>query len=469
MEKEEKLIRNTSILAVGTILSKVLVFSMIPFFSRWLSAEDYGSFDLFCTYIMIMIPFITLSCSEAVFRFTIELEKIEEQKKIITNGLIIILIGSFVSLIVIPIFFLNNKTLLISFIVLLLCEVLNHYFLSYLRGIKKLKVYTISNLVYILSLIFFVTLYVYILKLGLKGMIYGYASGYLIANIYIIISTKFFKYINLKLLDLKSIKELITYSAPLIPNHISWWIVNVSDRIIISSFIGMSFNGIYAIANKIPAICTTLFSVFHIAWQESASEAINDKDKDIYFTKILNNLIPVITTICICILSVNFIVFNYVLDIKYIAGYYQVPILIASVLFTTISQFLGGIFIGMKETKKNGFTTVISAIVNIVLNLMFIKKFGLYAASLSTLISFIVLCIIRFIIINKSYQLKIDLNSWLLMIIFLYFIIMQYINITFINYINIIFAVVLFIYVNWPILNSYLGKISSKTNIESNK
>ena len=59
--------KNTVILGIGAVFSKGLVFLMIPFFSRWLSVDDYGAFDLYSTYITLLIPFMTLSSGEAIF------------------------------------------------------------------------------------------------------------------------------------------------------------------------------------------------------------------------------------------------------------------------------------------------------------------------------------------------------------------------------------------------------------------
>ena len=96
--REKDLIKNTAILGLGAIFSKGLVFLMIPFFSRWLSVDDYGSFDLLNTYITLLVPFVTLSSGEAIFRFLID--KVDDdaaKTRIITNGLTIFFAGSIIT------------------------------------------------------------------------------------------------------------------------------------------------------------------------------------------------------------------------------------------------------------------------------------------------------------------------------------------------------------------------------------
>ena len=56
---------------------------------------------------------------------------------------------------------------------------------------------------------------------------------------------------------------------------------------------------------------------------------------------------------------------------------------------------MGGIFTAYKESGIIGKTTVIGAVVNFIVNLVFIKFIGLYAASMSTLISYVVIVYVR--------------------------------------------------------------------------
>ena len=90
MKENRELAKNTILLSIGTILNKGLQFIMIPFFSAWLSSEDYGTFDLLCTYVTLLIPIVTLASSNAVFRLSIEADETKKEKsKFITNGFVL--------------------------------------------------------------------------------------------------------------------------------------------------------------------------------------------------------------------------------------------------------------------------------------------------------------------------------------------------------------------------------------------
>ena len=461
--KVNSLAKNTILLAIGNILTKGLLFVMIPFFSRWLSTEDYGSFDLFCTYVALLIPILTMATGEAMFRFCMQKDSTKEDiKKYATNCLFVVFINCTIcTIILLGIRFIFNWMMAIPFILLLVGELYNNYLQASLRALKKLHIYSFSNAFIVVLITIFVTTFVRFLNMGLDGIIYGYALGYILGNLIISLLIKLHKYINIKYISRDKIKEMVKYSLPLIPNNISWWIVNVSDRLLIKFFIGITANGIYAIANKIPAICTAIFSVFNISWQQDASEIVENGDmvkiKD-YFSYVYNSILAILLSICIVILSTNYILFNYIFDTKYITAHLYSPILITAIIFMLISQFYGGIQISFKKPKENGITTMIGAGSNILINLVMIKYFGLYAAAISTLISYIIVNSLRKLRLHKTVDIKINRKNTIIVFIYLYFLISSYYISNFIfSTINLILSLIIFIYINKKIILKFLS------------
>lgn len=469
MNRSKSLLKNTFILGIGKLFSKVLVFIMVPLYSRWLSTGDYGTFDLYTTYISLLVPLLTLSCGEAVFRYLLDADENFDKKRIISSGFAIIFVSSIIGFLIVCCYFVKNQRgMMIPFVIYLLADSLYSFLTAYLRGIKKISLYAISSIICVFSTFIFVTALVYFCGFGLIGIIYGYALAYCLSALFIIIKTRFFEYISFDMIKILEVKRLLKYSAPLVPNSISWWIVNGSDRTIINIVLGSTFNGIYAIANKVPAMCTTLFSVFHLSWQENASSSINDEDRDYYFSNIMNKMLIELLSISICITSINFILFDYIFDAKYKMGYFHVPILITSVIFSVLSQYFGGIFIGLKEPKYNGITTVLAAVVNILINVSFINTIGLYAASGSTLIAYIFLCLIRYFIIKQKVNLQFKRSLIKYLFIYIYFIIAVYIDNLYLNILNIFLAGLLFLFINRNMIKSILVYFTSKIQLLNN-
>ena len=122
--------------------------------------------------------------------------------------------------------------------------------------------------------------------------------------IFIIIKNRFYNYIKISAYSKKLRKELWKYSVPLIPNQLSWWIVNVSDRTIIATVLGVAANGIYSAANKFSSICNTVFNIFNLTWSESASMHIKDGDSSEFFSKVVNTTLKLFTSVCFIIIAV---------------------------------------------------------------------------------------------------------------------------------------------------------------------
>ena len=128
-------------------------------------------------------------------------------------------------------------------------------------------------------------------------------------------------------------------------------------------------------------------------------------------------------------------------------------------ILIVILLVISGIFIGLKEPKYNGGTTVISAIINVVVHLALVKFVGLYAAAISTLVAFAFLCIVRYCIIKKRFAIKIKKDTTVFIAIYIYFIIMHHIDYMPINIINIIVVSWIFLYVNKEYAIKFIRKV----------
>lgn len=419
--------KNTILLTMGTVINKGLQFMVIPFFSKWLSTEEYGRFDLFYTYVSLLLPIITLSIDDALFRNCVDTTDDAEKKKYITNAFVVNIINVFICTTII-LLFANDKMIQVAFCIYLSGEVFSQYLRGYLRGIKRLDIYSVAMVVNTLIMIAVVIILVYFCGYGIIGMLMGYAIGTWGGNIIICIYSKWYRMINILRLSMKTVKDMVAYSLPLVPNALSWWIMNASDRQIINWFFGDAANGIYAIAHKIPALCSVIFNMFTISWQQEASIKINAENREEYFNEVLNEMYVILAIICSSLFAVSFILYHYIFDIKYIEAQLYSPIMILAAALMALSQFYGGIQIALKESKKNGITTIIGAVVNVLVHIMLIKHIGLFAAAVSTFVGNLIILLMRKKMIKKVFVGKVAKhNCWLIAVV-IYFFIMTYVN-----------------------------------------
>ena len=285
------------------------------------------------------------------------------------------------------------------------------------RGIGKNVEYSISSIIFGVSNVVFCIVFIKILSLKLLGIVLAYVLANLVASFYLIVRIKIYKYIDYGVLSKNKIKELIAYSFPLIPNSISSWIMSISDKVMISFLLGVSFNGIYSISTKFSMLLSHVFTVFSLSWTESASMSSKDDDRNIYFSKIINNIFMICSFICIIMLAAMPIVFKILIDESYSSAYMYIPILICASFFELFSILIGGVFIALKLPKQIATTTIIGGFINIVINILFLKKYGLIVACISTLASYIYISVARYIKISKYLKIKLDSFKYFLIAI----------------------------------------------------
>ena len=315
----------------------------------------------------------------------------------------------------------------------------------------------------IISNIFLIAVF----RLGAVGMIISMALANGLGALYLFIRLGLYKLIDFKLVDKGLIKEMYKYSIPLVPNGISWWIINVSDRSIISYILGASANGVYAVSNKFPTILSSLLGIFNLSWSESAALNINSPDCNEFFSDILNTVTKLFSCLGVGMIACMPFVFPILINSKYDAAFYQIPILVLGAVFNVVICLYSGIYIAKKMTKQVAFVSVMGAIINIVVNLLFINKLGLYAASLSTAISYFIMMVYRHIDLKKYINIKYEKGLAIKTImIFTFAIILYYQRNLMLDIINLIVVVIYCIIMNRNILDFikkvFLSKVVKK-------
>ncbi len=460
--REGKFIKNTIIIFLSKFCTQFLSFFLLPLFTALLSTEEYGYFDLYSTYAWLLAIFLTLQLENGMFRFLIDKrEKKEEIKSIISNGIIVILIQLFVF---IGLFFLGLKLLVIKnieyiFIMTISTSLLN-LMLQIARGLGKNIEYSISSIINGVFNVIFCVIFIKFLSLKLLGIVLAYVLSNLVAALYLILKIKIYKYINIKSLEKTKVKELIVYSFPLIPNSISSWVMSISDKIMISAFLGVTFNGIYSISTKFSMLLSHVFTVFSLSWTESASMSTNDSDKSIYFSKIINNVFLVCSFICIIVLASMPIIFKILIENSYFEAYKYIPILVFASFFELFSILIGGVFIALKLSKEISRTTIIGGTINILINFLFLKRYGLIVACISTLVSYMYIAVSRYIKISKYLKIKLDYKKYVMVaILYVVIVFLYYYQSIIVSIISIISLFVIFIKLNYKYITNIIRKM----------
>lgn len=401
MSNYKQLGKNTVLVFIGNIGSKMIAFLMLPFYTKWLSVEDYGISDNALVYVGLLIGIVTLSISESIFVFP-KNQELKIQKQYFSSGLIyslfLLIITSFllygIKEVLIKEEMLKSITANIGYIYLLVVSLfLQTFSQQFSRSINKITVYTISGVVLTL-LTAFLSIFL-IPKYGLDGFFLAQISSYFVSAFYALIHSKAYKYFSLKYMNFDKYKEMARYSVPLIPNAIMWWLVGSLNRPLMEEYLGMHAIGLFAVAYKLPSLINVIFSVFMVSWQISVIEEYKKENYEQFYNKILR-LIFALLVFCVIVLSVSGKYLNgFIADKKFYDAWLYIPILSLSSLLSSVSGFVGTNFSATRESRYYFYSSVWGAVVAIVFNLILIPFWGLYGAVITIVLSHFVMALSR--------------------------------------------------------------------------
>lgn len=461
MGREKELAKNTIVLAIGKFIPRIISIITLPIITGYLSKSEFGIYDLIDTLVMLLIPVATLQIQSAAFRFLIDCREDENRtKKIITNIFVVTLPMSVLVSLLIAVFLKNvpvsTRLLIGSYFFV---DTFQQTIGQIIRGLNHNKIF--SNAALVLSVINAgsIALALLVLKGGLNGVIVSLLLANVGAVIYMLCSVHLSRYVRWDSISGDTIKRLIAYSWPMIPNNLSTWVLKLSDRLVIVANLGIQANAVYAAANKIPNMLSIAQSVLIMAWQENASLAVNDKDAGEYYSKMFDEIFRMVIGLTALLIAGTPILFWLLIRGDYDEAYVQMPILILAMLFCCMSAFQGGIYIAHKKTLSVGVTTMIAAGVNLLIDVLLVNKIGITAGSLSTLIAYLFLYVYRQIDVQRFQKVNFYIGKQILLIgMIVLMLCMCFARVLWLDVINIIFGCVFCIFINRKMLYTLYQK-----------
>ena len=413
MNKYIYLIKNIGLLTLSNLATKLLSFFLVPLYTNVLTTTEYGTYDLFCTTVSVLVPVLTLNIQESVLRFS--LDKNYNKNAIVTIAMRYLGLSCSIVLIIQLVngFFNINYTIKEYagyFFLMFVSQALSGIILAYVRGIDKITELSVSSVLASIATICCNILFLICFKWGLNGYFLANIIGPLLQSFYLILRTHIVRNVHFQNKYNSEKKEMISYSKPLIANSIAWWINNASDRYIIIFFCGLAENGIYSVASKIPSILNIVQSIFNQAWTLSAVKDFDSEDKNGFFTNTYKIYNCFMVVLCSLIILADKILAEFLYAKDFFIAWRYVPWLTIAIVFGALSGYIGGFFSAIKNSKIFAQSTVIGAILNILLNIIFTPLIGPLGAAIATAISYFAVWAIRYWYSRQLIKLKIHLG-----------------------------------------------------------
>jgi O-antigen/teichoic acid export membrane protein len=433
---------------LGSIAPRLMMLATIPLFSFLLSKEDLGLYDLLMSSINLFVPIISLQLGYACYCSAREepalSKKVDIIKTILVFSSIFHVILFLILLLISPYFDLNYK---IHFLFITISASFFNVLGLVARAMDKQKAFVFSSIANAFGIFIFSALLFYFGKKGIEPIIYAYICTNCLTIGFLIFSLRLPKIIFQGHYNPRILQESLHFSLPLIPNALSWWFVNLANRYIITYYLGVDANGVFAVATKIPAILNVCSSVFTLMLQDIAFTDQKNKKDDAYYDLLFKKLFIIQLATCLIIVAFGKHLTSLFFSPIYAETYHLIPLILAGSLFANFASFWGIFYQLEKKTTTILKTNVYGAIFNCVITLLFINHIGLYAPALGTMAGFLAMWLMRMKskIVHRKFDLPIRLITQLLCVFFVFSLLILSENL-YIVYLLMITSIIIFIY-----------------------
>lgn len=388
-----------------------LPFLLLPIITAYLSEEDYGIATMIMVFVSVMTPLITLGITSSISVVYFNKE-IKDFPQYIGNCMITVFACTAVILVIFQVFSsiiesfsgIPNNWVSTIVLIVLFNFIIEVNLLTYKIRFKS-KTFAVIKICQTLLTFIFSYYLIAVAKLSWEGLILAkliVLCSFAVISIILLNKNKFIK---LKF-NRSHIKYAILFGLPLVPHLLSAFVVNISDRLFITNYLGLAETGSYTVSYQIGSILDLLCISINLAWAPWLySKLENFKENKPLLKKITTiGILAIVTVAAVLILFVPLILDIFISE-KFKISESLIVIIVIGFAFQGFYLVFVNYLFYLKKTKEISAVTVLVAIVNLSLNFILIPKYGVIGAAYATLFSFMLKAIIITFIVNKKYPL----------------------------------------------------------------
>lgn len=398
MNRKKKLFFNMGVLAFGTFGSKIVVFLLMPFYTAWLSTEQYSAAELISSTANLLIPLACVGIVNGIFRFAAERES--DKRAVFSTSVALLGIGSLVFLALSPL--LGLIDLLDGWVWLVICYVLSANLQSvcaqYVRAVDRTTLFSVQGILNTLLTVLFNILFLAVWEMGVLGYVLSVIVGNLLTTLFLVIVARLWRVFSVRAINRRMMRDLLVFSLPMVPTTVCWLITDLSDRYMVSYFCGGAVNGIYSAAYKIPTVVTLMSGVFMQAWQFSAvAESSDEEGCRAFYSEVFRGFLSVTAIGSVWLVVLAKPLSNILLNRAYFDAWRYMPTLLCAAAVEAIVAFLATVYMVKKKSMHSFLTAMIGTLLNLLLNFYLIPEWGALGAAVATLTAYVAVWIARMI------------------------------------------------------------------------
>ncbi len=378
-------------------ITRLLPFLLLPYIAHVLSQQDFGLYTLYRLYITLGATLLLLGLEQAVFRIVPEFKGELRYKALGTALYFILLVFSIVFIISLfanrfltTLFFEAHTPFPFYYLpVLVLLSALASLLITFFSAGKQSKAYLITNVAGQLSF-FFIFLFGLYAGLGVKAFFYALVFSNLL--IYLLN----FKHWRLALLqgpDISLLGRLLNIGLPLMLVTLITYLLYQSDHYIIKYFFGLGETGIYNYGYRFGAVILLFVTIANNVWLPRVYG-----NGESFLIRHLKAYSGLITVSCAAIFWLIILIFHAFRSVLIPSGFeMSLQVLnvvgLSYIIYGHVHTIDGWLILKNRNVALVGISAT-GLLFNIVLNFIFIPRFGLLAAAVITGLSFLLIWIL---------------------------------------------------------------------------
>lgn len=398
--KYKRLMNNTMLFAISNFSSKLLSIVLQPYITFAMGeVDEVGITKLVQQIGSLLIPLVSMGVSFAIIRFG--LEKTNNKSQVFTNGLVTIGMGFGLMLLCYPVLRLiplfSDYALLLYVHVLVSC--LRTLCTQFVRSRQLNRLVAVDGVLCSATNLGFMILFLSGMHMGASGYILAIICSDALSALFVFLVADLRRYLHIRSFNKELWSRMMRYALPMVPAQISFWIINASDLFFVQAMCdgyqgqtGEYWTGLLGVGYFLPTILTVLGTIFYEAWQLSA--VTEEKGRAAFFSRVFS--IYQALLFCCCsgiILLCRPLMFMF--KSNFFDAWQFVPMLTLATLFNCFNQFLNSIYMVEKRSTLSLYTMLAGAIANCGLNWLMIPVMGPNGATLASLISYIIVFVLR--------------------------------------------------------------------------
>lgn len=410
--------KDVSLYFISKVVVGILGIIIIKLYSTLLDPSSYGEYSLVAGFISVLMCIFTGWIGSSALRYYDEYK--DRKPFFFANILYYIICMLLATFVIIVLASFLSKSIPIKeyfpFVVFLnIAFSLQDIFEKLLRAAEKTKWYLIASTIQAVSS---VVIFYVLAKFMSFDTISIFLSSSLSKLLFVLISVfclHFFLNFHFVKMDHQLLKKFLKYGIPMIGVWGVGWILNYCDRYIIAIYGNTYDVGIYDISYKISentiniiisSFTLAIFPILIKAWNNGGKEAIKSK-----LTECLKYYFMLTLPAIIGIALIVDKIYLGLIDSQYMSGKYIIIIISISCFFNGINNILNKIWQLNEKTKNIFYIMTISVIINILLNFLLIPRYGMIAASITTLVSYFFTTFVTYFFVRKEIHIQLDYIS----------------------------------------------------------